>query len=139
LERKWGVHSAIGGTGALVDGMVSLIEGQGGTIRYREEVEQILVEDGKATGVRLKSGESIPARVVISNADAAWTYRYLLLRSIGAIGPTSASTGHNFRTGCSSGTSVRSADIRTWPTIRSCSARATRAPQGYLQAQAFGR
>jgi phytoene desaturase len=78
LERKWGVHSAIGGTGALVDGMVSLIEGQGGTIRYREEVEQILVKDGTATGVRLQSGETIDAPVVVSNADAAWTYRYLV-------------------------------------------------------------
>lgn len=78
LERKWGVHSAIGGTGALVKGMVSLIEGQGGTIRYGAEVEQILVKDGTATGVRLKSGEAIAAPVVVSNADAAWTYRYLV-------------------------------------------------------------
>ena len=78
LERKWGVHSAIGGTGALVQGMVGLIDAQGGTIRYREEVRQILVEGGKAVGVRLASGEAIPAQVVVSNADAAWTYRYLL-------------------------------------------------------------
>lgn len=78
LERKWGVHSAIGGTGALVNGMVGLIEGQGGAIRYRAEVRQILVEGGKAVGVRLASGEELKARVVVSNADAAWTYRYLL-------------------------------------------------------------
>ena len=30
LERRWGVHFAMGGTGRLVDGLVGLIEGQGG-------------------------------------------------------------------------------------------------------------
>jgi phytoene desaturase len=78
LERRWGVHSAMGGTGSLVRGMVNLIEGQGGKLRCGEEVEEILVEGRRATGVRLASGERIAADVVISNADAAWTYRYLL-------------------------------------------------------------
>ena len=78
LERKWGVHSAMGGTGALVKGMVSLVEGQGGTIRYREEVSEILVKDRRAVGVRLASGEEIPAHIVVSNADSATTYGKLL-------------------------------------------------------------
>lgn len=78
LERNWGVHSAIGGTGAIVKGMVSLIEGQGNVLRFGAEVEQILVRDGKATGVRLTSGETIESRIVVSNADAAWTYRHLV-------------------------------------------------------------
>ena len=33
LERRWGVHFALGGTGRLVDGLVRLIEGQGGSLR----------------------------------------------------------------------------------------------------------
>lgn len=78
LERKWGVHSAIGGTGAIVKGMVSLIEGQGGTIRCGSEVAEILVKERQATGVRLASGETLAAPVVVSNADAATTYRTLL-------------------------------------------------------------
>lgn len=78
LEQSHGVFSAVGGTGALVDGLVSLIEGQGSTIRYNTEVEEILVENGRATGVRLASGEQLPADIVVSNADAAWTYRHLL-------------------------------------------------------------
>ncbi|WP_041446925.1 phytoene desaturase [Thiocystis violascens] len=82
LERKWGVHSAMGGTGSLVKGMVSLIEGQGGDIRYKEEVSEILVKDRRATGVRLASGEEIAAPVIISNADAATTYRKLLPASV---------------------------------------------------------
>lgn len=78
LERQWGVHSAMGGTGSLVRGLVGLIEGQGGVIRCGQEVRQITLEGRRATGVRLASGETIPADIVVSNADAAWTYRHLL-------------------------------------------------------------
>lgn len=78
LERKWGVHFPMGGTGALVRGIVDLIEGQGGVIRTGIEVSQILVEGGRAVGVRLAGGERLLADVVVSNADSAWTYRHLV-------------------------------------------------------------
>jgi phytoene desaturase len=78
LERSWGVHFAMGGTGSLVNGLQKLIEAQGGTVRCGAEVRAITVEEGKATGVRLASGECIDADIVISNADSAWTYRYLV-------------------------------------------------------------
>jgi phytoene desaturase len=78
LERRWGVHFAMGGTGALVNGLVKLIKGQGGAIRYHADVAEILVEAGVAKGVRLSSGETIAADIVVSNADAAYTYRNLV-------------------------------------------------------------
>ena len=78
LQQKWGVHFAMGGTGALVKGLVGLIEGQGGQVRCNARVAEITVERGHATGVRLDSGELIPARIVVSNADSAWTYRNLV-------------------------------------------------------------
>ena len=78
LERKHGVHFAVGGTGALVRGLVDLIEGQGGSLRMNAEVEQILAEGGRARGVRLAGGEQIAADIVVSNADSAWTYEKLL-------------------------------------------------------------
>jgi len=78
LERHWGVHFAMGGTGRLVAGMVDLIGGQGNAIRYGAEVAAITVDNRRATGVRLADGETIRADVVVSNADAAWTYRHLL-------------------------------------------------------------
>ncbi len=78
LERRWGVHFALGGTGRLVDGLVGLIEGQGGKVRYNAEVREIVVRQGAACGVRLVSGEMIDAEIVVSNADSAWTYRHLL-------------------------------------------------------------
>jgi len=78
LERKWGVHFAMGGTGAIVKGLADLIAGQGGVVRLNTEVAGITVEGRRATGVRLASGEVIRADVVVSNGDAGWTYRRLL-------------------------------------------------------------
>jgi phytoene desaturase len=78
LERRWGVHFAIGGTGRLVSGLVSLIEGQGNRVRCGVRVKEITVERGAANGVRLENGEFIAADAVVSNADAAFTYKHLL-------------------------------------------------------------
>jgi phytoene desaturase len=78
LERRWGVHFAMGGTGQLVQGLVRLIERQGGSVRCGTEVVRVNVAHGTATGVRLTSGDEISADIVVSNADSAWTYRYLL-------------------------------------------------------------
>ena len=78
LERLYGVHWAMGGTGRLVNGLVSLIEGLGGSLRTGAEVRHIEVIDGRATGVTLASGEHLAADIVVSNADTAWTYKHLI-------------------------------------------------------------
>ena len=83
LERKFGVHWAMGGTGKLIQGLVSLLEGTGGRLRLNAEVREITCEptrSGKprATGVVLASGERLSADIVVSNADTAWTYRHLV-------------------------------------------------------------
>lgn len=78
LERRFGVHFAMGGTGSVVKGLVSLIESQGGEVRLNAPVARILAENGRATGIRLESGEEVRADVVVSNADSATTYRRLV-------------------------------------------------------------
>ena len=78
LERKFGVHWAMGGTGRIVDSMVRLIEGQGNAVRFGAEVREITLQGRRATGVKLADGEQIPADVVVSNGDTAWVYRNLL-------------------------------------------------------------
>ncbi len=78
LERRWGVHWAMGGTGALVRGLVSLLEERGVNLRCNAAVTRINVRNGQATGVTLENGEVLDADIVISNGDAAWTYRYLI-------------------------------------------------------------
>jgi phytoene desaturase len=78
LEREYGVHFAMGGTGTLVAGMVRLIEGQGGTVRCNMPVRRIAVDKGSAIGVELADGAFLPSDIVISNADSATTYRDLI-------------------------------------------------------------
>jgi phytoene desaturase len=81
LERHWGVHYAMGGTGALVRGMCRLIAGQDGALLCNADVREILVRDGAACGVMLADGEHIEADIVVSNADSATTYRHLVPKS----------------------------------------------------------
>ena len=87
LERRYGVHSAMGGTGAIIQGMVKLLEGLGGRIRYRAEVSKINVVPspqgqargkGRATGVTLASGEVLRSDIVVCNGDTMWSYRNLV-------------------------------------------------------------
>ncbi|MBL0172829.1 MAG: phytoene desaturase [Gemmatimonadaceae bacterium] len=80
LEQQWGVLFAMGGTGALVGGLIRAFEDLGGTIRYESEVAEItLVPGGKRTsGVRLVDGEHIAADTVVCNGDLAQAYRTLL-------------------------------------------------------------
>lgn len=78
LEQKFGVWFAMGGTGALVKAFGDLLLDIGGEIFTEAEVGEILIKDGKANGVRLKTGEIIEADAVVSNADIAWTYLNLI-------------------------------------------------------------
>ena len=78
LEREYGVHYVMGGTGALVAGFGPLIQELGGKIQLNTEVQEIVVENGKTRGVRLANGEFHAADIVISNADVAWTYLNLI-------------------------------------------------------------
>ena len=78
LEKVFGVHYAMGGAGALAEGLAGLVRRQGGALRFGVEADAITHRDGRATGVRLVDGETIAADVVVSNADAGHTYQRLL-------------------------------------------------------------
>ena len=78
LERRWGVHFAMGGTGALVAALTRLLTEQGGELRLNAEVARIDVQGGRAAGVTLTSGESLPADLVVFNGDPAYAYGNLL-------------------------------------------------------------
>lgn len=78
LEREYGVHYAFGGTGALVQGLVDLVQGQGGTLLLNSPVSEVLVENDRASGVKLEDGLEIKSDIVVSNADSAWGYSNLL-------------------------------------------------------------
>jgi phytoene desaturase len=82
LEREWGVHYVMGGTGALVAALGRLFEELGGRIHLNSPVQQIVVRNGMASAVQIEDGRMIPADAVVSNADVANTYRKMLPPSV---------------------------------------------------------
>ncbi|MBE9161341.1 NAD(P)/FAD-dependent oxidoreductase [Tychonema sp. LEGE 06208] len=72
------IEYPVGGSGAIVDALVRGLQRWGGKLRLGTPVEQILVESGKTTGIRLQNGEIIRAPIVISNATVWDTYTKLL-------------------------------------------------------------
>ena len=78
LEREYGVHYAMGGTGSIVAGLGRLITELGGKIHLNAEVDAILTEKRHVTGVRLKDGSVHRADAIVSNGDVAFTYNRLL-------------------------------------------------------------
>ena len=78
LERRWGVHFPIGGTGALVQGLVRLFEDLGGKLRLATPVERILVEGERVAGVATATSEE-RFDLVASNGDVVTTYGRLLV------------------------------------------------------------
>ncbi len=78
LERQWGVHFPMGGTGALVDGLARLLEDVGVDVRLGVDVDRVLSSNGRATGVRLEDGRSLSSQIVVSDADAPFLYKNML-------------------------------------------------------------
>ena len=82
VEKTWGIHFAMGGTGALVNGFVQKFEELGGKVVYNAEVKKIDVvrEGGKkvAKGITLADGTVMKAEAVVSNGDWANTYSKLI-------------------------------------------------------------
>ena len=83
LERRLGVHWAMGGTGTIISAMVRLLESLGGSITYNAQVARINIDAqdngrGRARGVTLAGGEQLGADIVVSNADTLWTYKNLV-------------------------------------------------------------
>ena len=78
LEKDYGVHYAVGGVAAIAKAMERIAREQGAHVRFNTTVDEITFEGDRATGVKLDTGEHLVADIVVSNADAAYTYQTLL-------------------------------------------------------------
>ena len=67
-----------GGRSQLVHALTQSAEDAGATIRLSAHVDKILIENGKAFGVELSTGEMLKARLIISNADPRSTFTRLV-------------------------------------------------------------
>lgn len=77
LEYEYGVYHPVGGCGAVTSALSRICQREGVTIRLNEPVEQILLKNGKATGVRSSHGE-YKADAIVINADFARAMSRLL-------------------------------------------------------------
>jgi beta-carotene ketolase (CrtO type) len=87
MRHNPGMARPRGGTGALTQALLKLVTSLGGKVLCDQAVEKVLIDDGKAVGVRVKGGTEYRAnRGVISNIDA----RRLFLQMVDAADADSA-------------------------------------------------
>ena len=78
LEKKWGIHYSMGGTGNIIKGFEKLMNEVGIKVIKGNEVIKILSKNNKVTSVQLDNHDNIDADNVICNADPPAVYEKLL-------------------------------------------------------------
>ena len=81
LEKKWGIHYSMGGTGNIINGLEKLMNEVGIEIIKGHEVKKINYDNRKITGIELDNKKIINANYVICNADPPAVYDNLLNNS----------------------------------------------------------
>jgi phytoene dehydrogenase-like protein len=74
--RAWGF--AKGGTGGVAQAIARAAESLGAEIRVNAPVAQVIVKNGRATGVALENGDEIEAKTVVSSLDPKLTFLKLV-------------------------------------------------------------
>lgn len=78
-----GAYYPAGGSSAIAAAIAPRIEEVGGEVRFQAEVDEILVRDGRAVGVRMADGRELRAPTVISGAGVHATFGKLLPATTG--------------------------------------------------------
>ena len=69
IEHSGGIHHPIGGLNKISEAMARVVAEEGGEIQLETPVAEVVVENGRAVGVRLESGGIERADHVVVNAD----------------------------------------------------------------------
>jgi beta-carotene ketolase (CrtO type) len=79
MRHHPGMARPVGGTGALVSALLSLLKSLGGKVLTEQTVEKILIDDGRVVGVRVAGGTEYRAKHgIISNIDAQRLFLHLV-------------------------------------------------------------
>ena len=78
LEKKWGIHYSMGGTGQIIKGLEKLMVEENIEIIKNMEVTNLTFDNNKITGIRLKNQKEINADNVVCNADPPSVYDKLI-------------------------------------------------------------
>jgi len=78
LEKKWGIHYSMGGTGSVVKALEKLMNEENIKIIKNAEVTEILTENKKVKGVKINNSKIINSDYVVCNSDPPNVYNNLI-------------------------------------------------------------
>ncbi len=78
LEKKWGIHYSMGGTGSVVSALEKLMIEENIKIIKNAEVTEILIEKKKVKGVKINNSKIINCDYIICNSDPPNVYNKLI-------------------------------------------------------------
>ena len=78
LEKKWGIHYSMGGTGKVVDALEKLMKEENIKILKNAEVTEIISKADEIEGVKINNSEIINCNYVVCNSDPPNVYQNLI-------------------------------------------------------------
>jgi phytoene desaturase len=78
LEKKWGIHYSMGGTGSIVKALEKLMTEENIKIIKNAEVTEILTENKKVKGIKINNSKIIKCDYLICNSDPPNVYNNLI-------------------------------------------------------------
>jgi phytoene desaturase len=78
LEKKWGIHYSMGGTGNVVNALEKLMNEEGIEVIKNAEVTEMLSSDNKIDGVQINNKDNLYGNYVICNSDPPNVYKNLI-------------------------------------------------------------
>ena len=78
LEKKWGIHYSMGGTGNVVKALEKLMKEENIQIIKDAEVTEIISNDNKVKGIKINNSQIIDCDYIICNSDPPNVYQNLI-------------------------------------------------------------
>ncbi len=78
LEKKWGIHYSMGGTGNVVKALEKLMQEENIKIMKSADVTEIILENNKVKGVEINNSKKIECDYIICNSDPPNVYQKLI-------------------------------------------------------------
>ena len=78
LEKKWGIHYSMGGTGNVVKALEKLMKEENIQVIKSAEVTEIISDKNKVVGVKINNSEIINCDYIVCNSDPPNVYKNLI-------------------------------------------------------------
>ena len=78
LEKKWGIHYSMGGTGSVVKALEKLMKEENIQIIKSAEVTEIILDKNVVKGVKINNSEIINCDYIVCNSDPPNVYKNLI-------------------------------------------------------------